>query len=379
VRAELAAHERFIIQQNYKKLDEEDAKIEAADAVLKKLSGESRYGEGVTEESFAAKLGEDKMRLITLETKLQISQNAQKEANARLERLKEPLWELPEDLSCEELLEIEASGIKRAKSFKAAACVFSALTALCAVLILVNPFIAIAACAVMLASSCTFWVLFAANSKKLRESCYDIFECNDSEDFRAALEERQLAETEIHFAERTLEEASERASQIRAQYEALKTAIKNTLSAAKFPTSENILADIESAAEEARTSFEKRRNAAREKTAANEKTAEITEFLESIPEEEKEKALDEIFDEEKMNRARTMGREIANALLATDKTPETVQGVCPHCGCVDLELHDDGSYCCPMCQSFGRLVADHGRAVLCWDETSFPAQGKYGR
>jgi len=300
VRAELAAHERFIIQQNYKKLDEEDAKIEAADAVLKKLSGESRYGEGVTEESFAAKLGEDKMRLITLETKLQISQNAQKEANARLERLKEPLWELPEDLSCEELLEIEASGIKRAKSFKAAACVFSALTALCAVLILVNPFIAIAACAVMLASSCTFWVLFAANSKKLRESCYDIFECNDSEDFRAALEERQLAETEIHFAERTLEEASERASQIRAQYEALKTAIKNTLSAAKFPTSENILADIESAAEEARTSFEKRRNAAREKTAANEKTAEITEFLESIPEEEKEKALDEIFDEEKM-------------------------------------------------------------------------------
>ena len=300
VRAELAAHERFVIQQNYKKLDEEDAKIEAAEAVLKKLSGENRYGEGVTDERFAAKLGEDKVRLITLETKLQMAQNAQKEAQAKLDYLKEPLFELPDDISCEELLETEANGIKKSKSFKATACVFSALTALCAVLLPVNPFIALAACAVMLASSCIFWVLFAANGKKLRENCYDIFECSGSEDFRAAVEEMQNVETEIRFAERALEETSERSAQIRTQYEALKNAIRGTLSAAKFPLSENILSDIERAAEEARTSFERRKSAARDRSAANAKSAEITEFLESIPEEEKEKALDEIFDEEAM-------------------------------------------------------------------------------
>ena len=300
VRAELAAHERFIIQQNFRKLDEEDAKIEAADAVLKRLSAENRYGEGMTDERFAAKLSEEKVRLVTLDTKLQIAQNTRKEAQAKLDALKESIGQLPDDISCDDLLEMEATGIKKSKSFKATACVFSALTALCAVLILVNPFIALAACTVMLASSCIFWVLFASNAKKLRENCYDVFESTDSEDFRAAVEQMQNTEAEIRFAERALEEASDRAAQIRAQYDALRANIRNMLAAAKFATSENLLADIEKAAEEARTSFEKRKSAAREKSAADAKLFEITEFLESVPDEEKEKALDEIFDEEAM-------------------------------------------------------------------------------
>ena len=300
VRAELAAHERFIIQQNYRKLDEQDAKIEAAENVLKKLSAENRYGAGMTDERFAAKLGEEKMRLIALETKLQMAQNSQKEANAKLEALKESVFDLPEDISCEELLETEAAGLKKSKSFKATACVFSALTALCAALILVNPFIALAACVAMLTSSCIFWVLFASCGKKLRENCYDIFESAGSEEFRASVAARQKAEAEIRFAERTHEEMGERTAQIKAQYDAVKSSIRHMLENARFSTGANILSDIEKAEEEARSAAEKRKSAAREKTAADAKMLEITEFLENVPEEEKEKALEEIFDEDAM-------------------------------------------------------------------------------
>lgn len=300
VKAELAAHERFIIQQNYKRLDEEDAKIEAADAVLKKLSAENRYGKGITDERFAAKLSEEKVRLITLETKLQLAKTAEADALARLDSLREPLWEIPEDSSLEELLETESNGTKKAKSFRTVACVFSALTALCAVLILINPFIALAACAVMLASSCTFWLLFASNAKKLREVCYDPFDCAGSEDFCALIESMKKSEAEAVFAERAYEEAAERTSQIKAQYDAARATIRNMLSGAKFAATGNIVADVDGAIDEARRSHEARKNAAKEKTAADEKLAEITEFLEGVPEEEKEKALDETFDEEFM-------------------------------------------------------------------------------
>jgi len=300
VRAELAAHERFIIQQNYKRLDEEDAKIEAADALIKRLSAENRYGAGMTDERFAAKLSEEKMRFIALDTKLQIAQTAENDARTHLDSLREPLWDIPEDSSLEELLETEAGGTKKAKSFKAAACVFSALTALCAVLILVNPFIALAACAVMLASSCTFWVLFASVTKKLREECYDAFDCSGSEDFRALIEDMKKSESEAVFAERTYEEAAERTSQIKAQYDTARATIRNMLSGAKFAVTANLVADIDKAIDEARRSHEARKNAAKEKTAADAKLAEITEFLDSVPEEDKEKALEEAFDEEAM-------------------------------------------------------------------------------
>ncbi len=299
VRAELAAYERFIIQQNFKKLDEEESKIDAAEAVLKGLSSE-RYGKQMTDESFADKLSEDKMRLITLETKMQIAQNTEKEARARLAALKSRLTEMPDDTTCEELLETESVLLKKSKSFKTVACIFSALTALCAVLIFINPLIAIAACSVMLASACTFWVLFASGGKKLRESCYDIFECASSEDFKAAIAARQTLEAEINFAERALDEASERAVQIKAQYENVRNAIKALLTSAKFATGANITADIDNALAEAHAASEARKNAARKKAEADTKLAEITAFLESTPEEEKELALDEIFDEAAM-------------------------------------------------------------------------------
>ena len=300
VRAELAAHERFVIRQNYKRLDEEDTKIEEANFLLKKLAEENRYGEGFTDERFAAKLSEEKMRLVTLETKLQIAQSAQNEARAKLEAIRKPLWSLPEDTSLEELLEAEANGTKKSKSFRTTACFFSAFTVLCALLILVNPFIALAACAVMLASACIFWVLFASYSKRLRESCYELLDCSGSEEFGAIIAEMQKAEAESVFAERAYEEAEERTTQIKAQYDAARASISAMLSGAKFATTGNIIADVDDAIAEMQDSFEARKNAIRKKTEADAKLAEITEFLDSVPEEEKERALEEIFDEEAM-------------------------------------------------------------------------------
>jgi uncharacterized protein YhaN len=300
VRAELTAHERFIIQQNFKRLDEEDEKIANADSVLKSLNIENRYGEGMTDERFAAKLAEEKMRLITLETKLQMAQNAQQEAQKELNAISEPLSFYPPYSSTEELLETEATGLRKNQSFKAAACVFSALTALCALLIFVNPFIAIAACAVMLAAACTFWVMFASGSKKLREECYSAFQCSDSFEFRETVERIAKTEIAIDFAEKALEEASERTVQIRAQYESVKSAIKSMLTGARFAVSGNIISDIDDALEEARFAFEARKSALRDKAEAEAKLSEITEFLENVPEDEKEKALETSFDEEAM-------------------------------------------------------------------------------
>ncbi|MBQ9745839.1 MAG: AAA family ATPase [Clostridia bacterium] len=300
VNADIAAYERYLIKQNYIKLGEENKKSEAAEAELARLSAENRYGAGMTDERFAAKLGEEKLRLITLDTKLQIAQNAQNEARERLQTLKAPLCELPEDISCEELAVLEKDGLKKARTFRSTAIVLSVLTALCALLAFINPFIALAACAAVLAAACVFWVLLALNGKKLRENCYDVFDCTDSAGFRAALAARQSAEAEVRYAERTLDEAAGRSAQIKAQCDSTRAHAKSALTSAKFATTENLLADIEKAEEEARSSFEKRRVAAREKAAADAKIAEIVALLEDIPEQEKERALCESFDEEAM-------------------------------------------------------------------------------
>lgn len=300
VRAELAAHERFIIQQNFKRLDSEEAKVANADSVLKSLAIENRYGEGMTDEHFASKLSEEKMRLIALETKLQIAEKAETRESMHLDALREPLVLFPADLSTEELLETEAQYIKKATSFKATACVFSVLTALCALLIFVNPFIALAACAVMLAAACTLWVLFASVSKALQGNCYDVLECTGSDEFRDIAARINSMQAEVRFSERALEEASAHTEQIRAQYESVKSSIKSMLTGARFTASDNIVADVDDALEEARFASEARKTARREKAEAEAKIAEITEFLESVPEDEKEKALEEAFNEEAM-------------------------------------------------------------------------------
>jgi uncharacterized protein YhaN len=152
----------------------------------------------------------------------------------------------------------------------------------------------------MLAAACTFWVMFASGSKKLREECYSAFQCSDSFEFRETVERIAKTEIAIDFAEKALEEASERTVQIRAQYESVKSAIKSMLTGARFAVSGNIISDIDDALEEARFAFEARKSALRDKAEAEAKLSEITEFLENVPEDEKEKALETSFNEEAM-------------------------------------------------------------------------------
>lgn len=300
VRAELAEHERYLIKQKYIRLNAENAKYEAAEATLRKLSAESRLGSGMTEERFASKLGEEKLRLVTLETKLQIAQNTQNEAGNRLDILKAPLEELPENTSCESLLTLEDKLGKKSRFLKNTAIICSGLTLLCAALFFINPLIALAATAVSLCACSALWVFFALNAKKLRENCYYVFEVHSSAEFRAAIATRQSAEAEIRYAERTYDEARERAVQIKMQYENTKAAVKSMLSSARFTCTENITADISRAEEELRNMLEKRRQAAREKAAAEAKMAEIVAALKDVPEDEKEKALSSRFNEEAM-------------------------------------------------------------------------------
>lgn len=313
VNGEISAYERYLIKQNCARLAEEKKRGAAAEAELARLSAESRYGAGMTDERFAAKLGEEKLCLITLDTKLQIADNAQKEARERLKTLEEPLEPLPEDTSCEELLVLEKEALRKSQSLRSTAIILSIAGVLCALLALVSPLLALGVCTAVLAAACVFWVMLALNAKKLRENCYDIFDCTESAGFRAAVAARMGAEAEVRYAERTLGEAQARCAQIKAQYEGARAHVKGTLSAARFAAGENLLADIENAEAEARASLEKRRAAAREKAAAEAKIAEISAMLEGIPEQEKERALSESFDEEAMRafdlRAKKRDRE----------------------------------------------------------------------
>ena len=77
-----------------------------------------------------------------------------------------------------------------------------------------------------------------------------------------------------------------------------------------------------------------------------------------------------VFDEEKMARAREMGRHVADALF--DDVPVLLEyqfgrkGGCPRCGSMNIELHQDGSLCCPVCGTFGSISADSGKPELIW-------------
>ena len=299
--AEVAAYERYLIQQNYIKLQDELEKSENAGKEFAAIARE-RYGAGMTDERFVRLLESEKYELLKRETELENAESELFRAEENIASLKSSLGELPEDTSCEELLALETKCTKNAKHFKNAALAGDILAFLAAFLAFVNVYIALAVSGAALAASVVCWALFAANKKKARENCYDVFGCDNREDFRAAAAERQKAEAELAFTARAKNEAAEKAEEAAAAYENKKAEIQTLLLGAKFACTGDLPADIAAAESEARASGEKRRRLALEKNAADAKAAEISDLLESIPAEERERAIAEDFDEEAMEK-----------------------------------------------------------------------------
>ncbi len=296
---EMAAYERYIIQQNYIKLQDELEKSENAAKELASVSQE-RYGVGMTEERFVRSLENEKYELLKRKTESENAASEARRVGEGLATLRESLGELPEDTSCEELLALETKYTKRAKNFKNIAISLDVFALLAAFLAFVNVMSALVISGAALALSAVCWVIFAANKKKARENCYDVFGCETREDFRAAAAERQKTEAELAFTERAQKEADEKLKRAETEFERKKAEIANLLRTAKFACTNDLLADIAAAENEARAAGEKRRRLTLEKSEADAKAAEINSLLEAIPKDEREKAIAEDFDEEAM-------------------------------------------------------------------------------
>ncbi len=297
--AEVAAYERYLIQQNYIKLQNELEKSENAEKALATVNRE-RYGEGMTEERFVRLLETEKYELLKRETEMQNAESEMRRAKKNIFALQDAMDELPEDTSCEELLALETKHTKSSRTFKsiAMACDIGALLA--ALLVFVNLFIGLAVSCAALIASAVFWICFAKSNRKVREECYDIFECAGHEEFRAAAAERQKAEAELAFHTYAQEEAAEKAAYAKTAYENKKAEIYATLRGAKFSCTDDPIADIAAAESAALAAGEKRRRLTLEKSAADARAAEFKALLDAIPAEECESAIAEDFDEEAM-------------------------------------------------------------------------------
>ncbi len=81
-----------------------------------------------------------------------------------------------------------------------------------------------------------------------------------------------------------------------------------------------------------------------------------------------------VLDDAVMERARLLGRRVAQALLKREAGQpfgyEGEAGVCPVCHCNLLEMRGGGQVACPYCDARGRLAAVDGQVRVEWDADS---------
>ena len=79
-------------------------------------------------------------------------------------------------------------------------------------------------------------------------------------------------------------------------------------------------------------------------------------------------------DDEVMERARLLGRRVANALLKREKGEtfgyEGEAGACPVCHIKLIEMNPDGSIKCPYCDAKGKFEVSDGKVQIVWDPES---------
>lgn len=298
--AELAAYERYLIQQNYIKLQNELEKSENAGKEFAAIARE-RYGTGISDERFVRMLENERYELIKREAELK---NAQKSHGILHEKVQQMQAELAAhsplsaEESHEELLAQEEKARKNAALWQKLLIVFAVLAAAGAVgAVFMLPLAVIALVGIALTAVA---VLRLVSAKKAAKAVYAKVGTENYQAFLAALTLLQREEAELDFTRGEEKTAQKKAEEAELAFATKRAEAEEMLLRAGFALSDDMLADIAAAEAEARAAGEKRRRLALEKNAADAKAAEISDLLEAIPTDERERAIAEDFDEEAM-------------------------------------------------------------------------------
>jgi DNA repair exonuclease SbcCD ATPase subunit len=297
---ELAAYERYLIQQNYIKLQDELEKSENAGKELASIARE-RYGAGMTDEKFLRLLENARYELIGRETEMKNSAKALAAAEEKVRKLKadfaaKSLEHAGEDHT--ELLAREEKGRKKAALMQKLLIISAVLAAAGTVgAVFLLPLIAIALAG---AAGTAVFAVQLAGAKKAAKDVYAMLGTKNYADFLAALALLQKEEAELTFALGEEKAAKRKAEEAELALTVKRAETEEMLLRADFEVSESLLADIAAAEAEVRAAGEKRRRLALEKNASDAKAAEISALLDAIPADERERAIAEDFDEEAM-------------------------------------------------------------------------------
>lgn len=305
----LASYERYRIKSNYAKYLEEKKKREEAANKLHEMITHDRYRENnMTDEQFISLMEKEKYELAALESDFN-------NASASLESISEKLGKMNAKLGrfqnlCDKnerqklvnTAKKAHAGKEKAKKLSVIFIV-AAVIALAAVFV---PYIAVqivgAVAAVIMGIFGAMMFIKAKQNDKAETAIYKRFGCKTFEEFSELLEAAKNERATVSFIEDSRYEALQKKEQAEERLEAKKARICGLLSKAEFAVSGNITKDIDEAIKIARRSSELLRGMAQEKKDAEAKMNDIAASLSAFSEEEKEIALQEIFDEDEMKK-----------------------------------------------------------------------------
>ncbi len=322
---ELAVYERYVIKKNCLKLLDEKKKSENAAQRLHELLTHDRYGvNGMTDEQFISLAENEKYELISLENDLKNSSDSLDEItrkialmNAKLDRFQN----LGSSQTRDELVE-KSRRARSAVSLFRKLCI--AFFALAAVLFAASFFMPLTAAAG--GASAVFAVimlLLSIKNGRDEKEIYRRFKCGTREDFQELLDAAQNDDVALSLMEDSKMEALRKKELVQERLEAKKARICGILSAANFATTEDICADIDKAVNTARRSLDELHRVAREKNDAQAKIKELSAVLSSYTDDERERALSENFDEERIRKLDVAAKKRERDFLSLSVNTQT--------------------------------------------------------
>lgn len=325
VDGELAVYERYGIKKNCLKLLEEKKKSDAAAEKLNEKLTHDRYGEsGMTDEQFIRLMESEKYELAALENDRKNAVSSLDEIKRKLDKMNAKLdrfQNLGENESRDALIERAASARKSKSTFTKISVALAVIALImCCAAIAFLPLAVLGALALVGAG-----IVFALAQKcgKTEKAIYRRFGCGTYDEFCELLSAAQNDKVAISLIEDSKTEALIKKERAEEALEAKKARICGILSDASFLTSANIHEDIDEAIKIARASLFTLRDIAREKAESDAKIQEIAEILSAFPDEEKEQAITEDFDEEAMQDFDFAGKKRERDFLALSINSQT--------------------------------------------------------
>ncbi len=309
VNTKLAAYERYGIKKMYKKLVEEKRRSREAAVRINALSERTRYKDAqMNDVSFIELLKKERGDLLFLESEKRSAEGHVDATKRKLTGMNEKLGNfsrMGEEESRDELIAFAENARKGAASAGKMMLIFfllgAALTVTALVLLVLKTLWFIPAGLAVPALIAAFERFIQKNKMaRTEEKIYARFGCGSYEEF-CELREAAMNDTiAISIIKGSLTEAEDKVSVCEKTLEEKRESVRALLAENDFAVTENIFADIENAAAKAREGSEALEKVIKEKERADERVAEIASSLSAYGEDEVKKAVEESFDEEKM-------------------------------------------------------------------------------